>query len=152
VDWHGEFYDIQRPSIGVRYDGSMTDAEVFLAKAEESLLGAESEFANGRYDNCVNRCYYACFQAAIAALIRASIRPAAGHQWSHMFVQAQFSGQLVSRRKRFPADVRDTLSVLIEARLVADYRRDRITKIQADRALRRTRAFLTATTPEDRTT
>jgi len=42
-------------------------SQVFLAKAEESLAGAESEFVNGRYNNCANRCYYASFQAAIAA-------------------------------------------------------------------------------------
>jgi uncharacterized protein (UPF0332 family) len=51
------------------------DATVFLAKAAESLLTAESEFANGRYNSCANRCYYACFQAAIAALIQKGIRP-----------------------------------------------------------------------------
>lgn len=43
----------------------MIDASaLFLAKAEESLAGADSEFVNDRYNNCVNRCYYACFQAA----------------------------------------------------------------------------------------
>ena len=41
--------------------------ESFLVKAEESLAGAESEYVNGRYNNCANRCYYACFQAAIAS-------------------------------------------------------------------------------------
>jgi uncharacterized protein (UPF0332 family) len=46
------------------------DITIYLAKATESLLTAESEFANGRYNSCANRCYYACFQAAIAALIR----------------------------------------------------------------------------------
>src|SRR5205823_6359850 len=40
-------------------------------KALESLAGAESELANGRYNNAANRAYYACFQAAIAALQRA---------------------------------------------------------------------------------
>ena len=49
---------------------------VFLLKAEESLSGAESEFANERYNSCANRCYYACFQAAIAALLTEGIRPA----------------------------------------------------------------------------
>jgi len=49
---------------------SEAEAELFLEKAGEALAGAESEFANGRYNNCANRCYYACFQAAIAALTR----------------------------------------------------------------------------------
>jgi uncharacterized protein (UPF0332 family) len=30
---------------------------IYLTKAEESLQGAESEFAQGRYDNAANRCY-----------------------------------------------------------------------------------------------
>jgi uncharacterized protein (UPF0332 family) len=45
------------------------DITIYLAKASESLLTAESEFVNGRYNSCANRCYYACFQAAIAALL-----------------------------------------------------------------------------------
>ena len=51
------------------------DITIYLAKATESLQTAESEFANGRYNSCANRCYYACFQAAIAALLREGIRP-----------------------------------------------------------------------------
>jgi len=44
-------------------------SQLYLIKAEESLLGAESEFTHGRrYNNVANRCYYACFQAAVAAL------------------------------------------------------------------------------------
>src|SRR6266446_1525926 len=33
------------------------DITIYLAKAAESLLTAESEFANGRYNSCANRCY-----------------------------------------------------------------------------------------------
>jgi uncharacterized protein (UPF0332 family) len=66
------------------------DITIYLAKATESLLTAESEFVNGRYNSCANRCYYACFQAAIAALLCEGIRPRG--QWSHEFVQAQFVG------------------------------------------------------------
>jgi len=43
-------------------------SEGFLAKAGESLAGATSELANGRYNNTANRAYYSSFQAAIAAL------------------------------------------------------------------------------------
>jgi uncharacterized protein (UPF0332 family) len=67
-------------------------ASVFLEKAIESLAGAESELANGRYDNCAHRCYYACFQAAIAAFQRAGVH-ARGGQWGHEFVQAEFVRQ-----------------------------------------------------------
>ena len=44
--------------------------QCYLAKAEESLAGAESEFMDGRYNNTADRSYYPCFQAAIAALLR----------------------------------------------------------------------------------
>jgi uncharacterized protein (UPF0332 family) len=43
----------------------MSELHVYLAKAEESLLGAISELEQGRYNNSANRAYYACFQAAI---------------------------------------------------------------------------------------
>jgi uncharacterized protein (UPF0332 family) len=47
--------------------------QVYLAKAEESLLGAVSELDQGRYNNSVNRSYYACFHAAVAALQHAGL-------------------------------------------------------------------------------
>jgi len=53
-------------------------SDAFLNRAQESLEGAESEFASGRYNSVANRAYYACFQAAIAALDLADIRPPDG--------------------------------------------------------------------------
>src|SRR5687767_7215632 len=95
---------------------------VFLAKAEESLARAESEFANRRYNNCANRCYYACFQAAISALIQADIRPRNPQgQWGHDFVQAEFIGQLINRRKLYPSVIRDILERTLILRHTADY-------------------------------
>lgn len=83
---------------------------VFLAKADESLAAASSEFANGRYNSCANRCYYACFQAAIAGLLRAEIRPTGrSQQWGHDFVQAEFVRQLINRRKRYSPELRTVL-------------------------------------------
>jgi uncharacterized protein (UPF0332 family) len=67
------------------------DADIYLAKAAESLLTAESEFDHGRYNSCANRCYYACFQAAIAAMLRDGIR-SSNDQWPHTFVQSVFVG------------------------------------------------------------
>jgi uncharacterized protein (UPF0332 family) len=66
------------------------DIAIYVAQASESLQTAESEFVNGRYNSCANRCYYACFLAAIAALLHAGIRPRG--QWNHEFVQGQLSG------------------------------------------------------------
>jgi uncharacterized protein (UPF0332 family) len=119
------------------------DTEGFLQKAAESLLGAESEFTNGRYNNCANRSYYACFQGALAALLSAGIRPT-GRIITHTFVDSAFVGQLVNRRKLYPSGLRDTLSRNLDLRHDADYNPKQVSQTQASRALRRARAFVDA--------
>jgi uncharacterized protein (UPF0332 family) len=117
--------------------------QLFLDKAQESLAGAQSEFVNGRYNNCANRCYYACFQAAIHALAHAGIQPTSTPaRWGHDFVQAQFAGQLVYRRKLYPREMHEALVRTYGLRQAADYRRDLVSETQARRALGRTREFL----------
>src|SRR4051794_23559822 len=96
--------------------------DMYLGKAEESLAGAESEFANARYNNSVSRSYYSCFQAAIHALLLNGVRPRGLHdQWGHDFVQAEFVGLLINRRKLYPADLRQTLFRNLNLRHEADY-------------------------------
>ena len=122
-----------------------TTADLYLAKAEESLAGAESEYANSRYNNCANRAYYACFQAAIAALVRASIRPpSARGQWGHDSVQARFAGSLINQRKLYPSDLRDALERLFGLRQAADYEPAGVSQTQAFRALQRSQSFVRA--------
>ena len=87
----------------------MDDVDVYQTKATASLLTAESEFVIGRYNSCANRSYYSCFQAAIAALLRKGIG-ARGDRWGHDYVQAQFAGQLVNRRKRYDPGLRRVLA------------------------------------------
>jgi uncharacterized protein (UPF0332 family) len=112
------------------------DSFAYLEKAIESLAGAESEYANNRYNNCANRCYYAMFQAAIAALIAAGIRPAGVRaQWEHEFVQARFAGVLIKRRKLYPADLASSFAPTQRARLTADYDPVAVSKREAERAL-----------------
>jgi uncharacterized protein (UPF0332 family) len=118
------------------------DITIYLAKAAESLLTAESEFVNGRYNSCANRCYYCCFLAAIAALLREGIRPAG--QWSHAFVQAQFVGVLINQRHRYGPELRRVLADNQSLRDRADYRAELVTATQASRALRRSRLFVSA--------
>lgn len=118
------------------------DAAIFLAKAVESLRTAESEFANGRYNSCANRCYYACFQAAVAALLREGIRPRG--DWGHDFVQGQFVGQLINRRKRYSSDLRRVLPDNQVVRDLADYQPTFVSKTQASRALGKTNSFVGA--------
>jgi uncharacterized protein (UPF0332 family) len=118
------------------------DITIYLVKAHESLQTAESEFVNGRYDSCANRCYYACFQAAIAALLREGIRPRG--QWSHAFVQAQFVGVLLNQRHLYDRELRRVLADNQSLRDKADYRAELVTATQAGRALRRSRTFVAA--------
>ena len=116
---------------------------VYLDKAEDNLAAAQSEFINRRYDVSASRSYFACFQAAVYALIRAGIRPrAASGQWGHDFVQAEFSGQLVNRRRLYPASLRSTLDLNRTLRSVADYATDRVSEVRADHAVGRAESFL----------
>jgi uncharacterized protein (UPF0332 family) len=119
------------------------ETTTFLRKALESLAGADSERANRRYNNCANRCYYAAFQAAIAALMREGIQSRGG-QWSHTFVQRQFAGQLIRRRKLYAAALRDTLPRLQKLRHEADYATYQVTETEATRAFRRSQTFVVA--------
>ena len=118
------------------------DITIYLVKAAESLQTAESEFANGRYNSCANRCYYACFQAAIAALLAEGIR--ARGQWSHEFVQGQFVGVLINQRHLYDSELRRVLADNQTVREKADYRPELVNATQASRALRRTRTFVAA--------
>ena len=118
------------------------DITIYLAKAEESIRTAESEFANGRYNRCANRCYYACFPAAVAALLAEGIR--ARGQWSHAFVQGQFVAVFINQRHLYDTELRRVLSDNQNLREKADYRPELVNATQASRALRRTRTFVAA--------
>jgi uncharacterized protein (UPF0332 family) len=126
----------------VRLPGMDDDAAVYLAKAAESLANAESELRAGRYNSRANRCYYACFQVAIAALTQEGIQPR--DRWTHESVQAQFTGQLINRRKRFSSELGSVLSDNQTLRVDADYRPKHVTDTQAGRALRKARMFINA--------
>lgn len=121
------------------------DDDVWLEKATENLASAQSELINGRFNSCANRCYYACFHAAIGALVRADVRPRGGaNQWSHDFVQAQFAGELVNRRKLYPPELRSTLAQNYALRRTADYTTDTVTATRAVRAVARSESFVYA--------
>jgi uncharacterized protein (UPF0332 family) len=124
--------------------------DIYLGKAAESLAGAESEIASARYNNSVSRSYYSCFQAAIHALLLNGVRPrSAQDQWGHDFVQAQFVGLLINRRKLYSADLRQTLFRNLSLRHEADYGRTMVTQLEASRALRRSRQFVDAVLGKD---
>jgi uncharacterized protein (UPF0332 family) len=121
----------------------MVEQNVYLRKASESLAGAKSEYVNGRYNNCTNRCYYACFQAAVHALVVAGIQPPDDQgRWGHDFVQSAFVGQLINRRKFYPTELRESLFRNLNLRHEADYGTELLTQTEAIRGLRRTREFV----------
>jgi uncharacterized protein (UPF0332 family) len=119
--------------------------QVLLEKATESLASAASEHANRRSNACANRAYYACFQGGIVALLRAGIGPATREEeWGHGYVQARFAGDLIGRRKHYPASLRDTLPRLLELRERADYEPTHVSQPQAARARASAREFVAA--------
>lgn len=118
------------------------ERDSFLSKAQESLASAESDFEGARYNSCSYRCYYACFQATVSALLHDGIRPR--DDWGHEYVQVQFTGQLIHRRKRYAADLRGVLVDNLRLRLTADYGTKTITHTQARRAVTRSRSFVGA--------
>ena len=118
------------------------DAEIDLRKASESLQNAESEMAFGRLNSCANRCYYACFQAATAALLLEGIRPTGRR--THGYVQAQFAGQVVNRRKRYGTDLRRVLLDNYLLRIDAGYRIAMVDQAEARQALHGSGAFVGA--------
>jgi uncharacterized protein (UPF0332 family) len=119
--------------------------DIFLAKARESLAGAESEFVNSRFNNCGNRCYYACLQAARAALEKAGIKPDTPRfAFGHGFIQAHFVGELIGKKKRYPSHLRDSLARSLMLRQMADYEPELVSQTLAERALRRAEQFVAA--------
>ncbi len=118
------------------------DSAIYLAKARQSLAGAELEFAHELYNNAVNRAYYACYQAAVGALVAESLVPPIENFWSHDHVQAEFPARLVDERQRYPQEMRATLKAIFDERLKADYEPELIRRVSAEAALAHARAFV----------
>jgi uncharacterized protein (UPF0332 family) len=119
----------------------------YLAKAQENLAGAESELRQGRTNSCARNAYYACFHAAIAALLQAGLpssEPVRG--WGHDWVHAGFVGQLIQRRKIYPASLRRTLPDLLALRHKADYRATHVSQREAQQAVRGAQILVQAVT------
>ena len=97
---------------------------LFLDKALENTKAAQLCFDNHLYNACVNRAYYAMYQAAIAALAAVGVKPISdtiGHDW----VQANFSRELINRRKLY-AGFKNYLADVQISRNKADYAPDSV--------------------------
>ena len=85
------------------------------------------------------------YQAAIAALMKAGVTPLGARRlWAHDFVQSEFAGRLIHRRKEYPSDLKDILGRLFGLRQAADYRSVELSERQAAQALRLTQRFVQA--------
>ena len=115
----------------------------YLAKAHENLAGAESELTHGRTNSCARSAYYACFHAAIAALLHAGFTaPDPARCWGHEWVHASFVGQLIHRRKVYPATLRRSLPDLLVLRHKGDYRMTHVSLREAQQAVRHAQTFV----------
>jgi uncharacterized protein (UPF0332 family) len=115
--------------------------EPYRSKALEALAGARSELENNRFNNAAGRAYYAAYDAAIVALIRAGVS-SRGNLWGHDEIQARFSGDLIRRRKLYPADLAQVLYDLRETREQGDYGIRVVSKRRADAAVRKSEQFV----------
>jgi uncharacterized protein (UPF0332 family) len=123
----------------------LEETQAYITKAIESLASAQTDYTAARYNSCANRAYYACFQAAVAALLTAGIRPTSPRgERSHEFVQSQFNGLLINRRKLYPVTLRRVLRDTIEVREKADYTVSAVSEPVARRVLRQAQAFVQA--------
>ncbi len=92
--------------------------DLFLPRAKENLLAAERLFELDLYNASANRAYYAAFHAALVVLSQNGFTPIIDHK----VVQAMFSGELINRRKIYPAHIKQSLQQLQDVRNNADYK------------------------------
>ena len=109
-------------------------AEPFLAKANESLAGADRELAARAYNNAANRAYYACFQAAVALLIELQQYGSPGERHNHAEVWAKLNTKAIRQRKLLQSDFASRIQELVGSRQDADYGETHVTERKARRA------------------
>ncbi len=111
----------------------------FFDKAEENLTAAQVCFDSGLYNACANRAYYAALHAAIAALACQGIKR---DKIDHGQVQADFSGELVRRRKIYPAKLKSYLYDMQLVRNKADYSCENVSRKRAGKWLSRIKEMI----------
>ncbi len=113
----------------------------FLTKAEENLDIANVALERGKYNAAANRAYYASFQATVAALAAEGIKHS-GHRIPHEWLQAQFSGILITRRKRYPSHFASYLPKMQDLRDDADYKTLLVSKNDATQQVKKANEFV----------
>ena len=117
--------------------------QAWLDKATENLTAAQLCLDHGLFNACANRLYYAMFHAGAAALLKNGFKPASekiGHEW----LQSNFSGQLIHRRKIFSGKFRPFINDAYWLRVAADYKADFVARKTVLRQLERAKEFIHA--------
>lgn len=117
--------------------------QLWIDKSTENLAAAQLCYDNGLFNACANRLYYAMFHAGVAVLIKHGVLPPPkniGHDW----VQSNFSGQLIHRRKVFSAKFRPYLSDSYWTRVTADYEPSSVSKKLTSKELKKAKEFINA--------
>ena len=122
----------------------MTDAAIYLMKAEQCLAGAALAAAHGQYNNAANRAYYAAFQAAIAALRTAGVEPSTPRYWSHDFVLREYCARLARPHGDYSPHSAAAFKALQDERLKADYEVEMLSRVSGERALALAQEFVQA--------
>lgn len=111
----------------------------FLNKAKENLTAAQVCYDNGLFNACANRAYYSALQAAIAALAHRGIKR---DKIDHGQVQADFSRELIHKRKIYPSKLKSYLSDMQFVRDKADYTEENISQKVAYRWISKLREMI----------
>jgi len=111
----------------------------FITKAAENINAAKLLFENKRYNASANRSYYAAFHAAITALSKEGFET---ERISHEAAQSIFTGELIKRKKKYPASLKSYLIELKNVRHNADYKSIQISKKIASRQLSKAQEFV----------
>lgn len=115
----------------------------FYDKAKRGIDDAEMLFVAERYEAAANRAYYACFHAAIALLARFGIE----HKENpHAWVQAQFSAEIIHRRRIFPRELSPYLQDIRRVRHAADYSEGDLSRKTAIQQLKQAKHFVASLT------
>ena len=112
---------------------------MLIERAQESLRAAQLCLEAELVNSAASRAYYAMFQAAQMALEVAGV---ARTRWSHPALQSFFTAELISRRKIYPAGLRNHLSAGLAVRQAADYETAGVSRIVSHRMVRRAATFV----------
>jgi len=121
----------------------MLDFSSFWIKADENLKAAQLCFDSGFYNACANRAYYSVFHAAVAILIAKGFPPTQKHI-DHGWVQSNFVGELINRRKILQSKFKSYLQDAQMIRNDSDYKILLISQKIAKRQLSKSIELFTA--------